>query len=106
MEVFLKLTKANGCLHENSELKPILLDNHGRKKVVKHLKKACRTRWLSLDASVNAARFDLEAFLQTLVLFEKKDATAHGVLRPMWCMFLGTIYILNDILPILSGLSR
>ena len=63
------------------ELKSILLDNHSRKKVVKHLKKACRTRWLSLDASVNAAHFDLEAFLQTLVLFEEKDATAHGLLR-------------------------
>ena len=71
------------------------------------LPNACLTRWLSLDASVNAVRFDFEAIFQTLVLFEEKDATAHGLLRRMRCMkFLGTIYILNDILPILSGLSR
>ncbi|XP_060575685.1 zinc finger protein 862-like isoform X2 [Ruditapes philippinarum] len=88
-------------------LKSIYLDKQGTKTVTRRLKKACRTRWLSLDASVTAVKKDFEPILQTLAMIQETQATAHGLLRKMKNLkFYGTIYVLSDILPILSELSR
>lgn len=73
--------------------------------MAKRLKKACQTRWLSFDASVTVASQSYEAIL--LSLQEIDDATAIGLiskLKPV--KFLGALYILNAILPVLSSLSR
>ncbi|XP_053396870.1 uncharacterized protein LOC128556296 [Mercenaria mercenaria] len=88
-------------------LKSINLEGDKLAKVTRRLKKACRTRWLSMDAAVSGVRQDYEALLQTLSLLEEKDAAAHGLLMKMKSLkFLGAIYILSDILPVLSELSR
>lgn len=90
-----------------TELKSIRLNRKTVKKVVRRLKKACRTRWLSLEASVRAFKDDYEAILQTLSKFEKTDATVSGLMKKIRCLkFIGTIYILNALLPILGDLSR
>ena len=94
-------------LKMQTELKSIRLNRKTVKRVVKRLKKACRTRWLSLEASVKAVKDDYEAVLQTLSKFENTDATASGLLKKMRSLkFIGAIYILNTLLPILGDLSR
>ena len=45
--------------------KNLTLLEKGRKKIAKKLKKACRTRWLSLDKSVQAVFADFLAIIQT-----------------------------------------
>lgn len=90
-----------------TQLKSIRLEGKGVKRVIKRLKKACRTRWLSLEASVKAVHEDYEAVLQTLAQFEQKDATASGLFRKMKSLkFLGVIYIMREVLPVLGDLSR
>ena len=94
-------------LKTQAQLKAVLLGEPTKKVIVKKLKKACRTRWLSLDASLTAVFKDFLSILQTLSLLEKEEATACGLLKKMRCLkFIGVIYILHDILPILSTLSR
>ena len=62
-------------------LKKVNLSKSTTKTVASKLKKACRTRWLSLEASVKAVFQDYEAVLQTLDYFENSDATASGLLK-------------------------
>ena len=69
------------------------------------MKKACQTRWLSFDASVTAALQSYEAIL--LSLQEIDDATAIGLISKLkQVKFIGTLYNLNAILPVLASLSR
>ena len=89
------------------QLKKISLGHAGKTKklLAKRLKKACQTRWLSFDASVTAALQSYEAIL--LSLREINDATAIGLISKLKSVkFLGALYILNAILPVLSCLSR
>ena len=90
------------------ELKKINLGEKASKIVTKRLKKACRTRWLSLEASVRAVHGDYETLLQTLSMLDKSgDAAATGLLKRMKSIkFLGAIYMLKDILPVLTDLSK
>ena len=89
------------------ELKKMDLSKGASKKVATRLKKACRTRWLSFDSSVQAVHSDFEAVLQTLSHCQDEDATALGLLKKMKTIkFLGVIYILREVLPVLSSLSR
>ena len=76
--------------------------------LVKRMKKACSTRWLSFDKSVAALYQEYEAVLHTLqALDEGGCATAHGLLnRPKEGKFVGVLFILKDVLPILSNLSK
>lgn len=98
MATYLKVQKA---------IKLITLGDKASKIIGKRLKKACRTRWLSLEASVRAVYGEFETILQTRNTLEKDndDAAACGLLKTT-VKFLGTIYILKDILPILADLSR
>lgn len=95
-------------LKTQTELKEINLGEKASKIVSKRLRKACRTRWLSLEASVKAVHGDYEAILQTLSILDKSgDAAATGLLKRMKSIkFLGSLYILRDILPVLSNLSK
>ena len=99
MAVFMKvlggIRKVSGLSDKNS------------KKLVKKLQKACKTRWLSFDRSVSVVKRDYEGILLALrELDEQNDATASGLLKKMNSVkFLGVIYILCHILPILSCLS-
>ena len=99
--------RMSAYLKLQTELKSIKLNKITVKKVVKRLKKACRTRWLSLGASVAAVKEDYEAIMQTLALFENSDATASGLLKKLRSLkFIGTIYILSEVLPVLGQLSK
>ena len=73
---------------------------------MKRLKKACSTRWLSLEKSVAALFQEYEAVLHTLNE-ESGCATAHGLLKRLKeGNFLGVLFILKDVLPVLSHLSK
>ena len=76
-----------------------------KKLLAKCLKKACQTRWLRFDASVTAALQSYEAIV--LSLQEIDDATATGLIsRLRKVKFIGTLYILHAIPPVLSSLSK
>ena len=76
--------------------------------VVKRMKKACSTRWLSFEKSVTALYQEYEAVLYTLqALDESGCATAHGLFKQLKeGKFLGVVFILKDVLPVLSHLSK
>lgn len=78
------------------------------KVIARRLKKACSTRWLSFDKSVFAVlKQEYESLLQTLNMFQDGDAAACGFLQKLKkVMFLGTTYILLEVLPKLSHLSK
>lgn len=85
-----------------------LKEEASEKVVVKKLQKACQTRWLSFDKSIQAVHQQYEAILQTLNLLDKElnNATASGLLRKIHTpKFLGAVYILKEVLPILTKLS-
>lgn len=70
------------------------------------MRKSCRTRWLSLDSSVEGVYLDFVP-LQTPQHFSEEDAVAAGLLLKMRTLkFTGAIYILNQVLPVLSTLSK
>ena len=89
------------------ELKKVQLNHTEKTKklLIKRLKKACQTQWLSFDASVTAAPQSYEAIV--LSLQEIDDTTAIGLTSKLKHMkFIGALYILNAILPVLESLSR
>ena len=74
--------------------------------MARKLKKACKTRWLSYEKSVSSLLSEFEAVLQFLHRFADSQATATGLLKKLQnAKFVGTLYILGDVLPILSELS-
>ena len=94
-------------------LKSKLFDTlaHKRKKqTVKRMKKACKTRWLSLDAGVDAAWEEFGGLIDALKVIEKDKtscSTSTGLLRKINNYeFLGTICLLKNMLPILSCLVK
>lgn len=105
MENSPKRTKA--YLKIQMELKKInLVNEKGRKIVARKLKNACKTRWLSCEKSVSSLLSEFEAVLLFLHMFSDSQATAAGLLKKVQnAKFVGTLYILGDVLPILSELS-
>ena len=86
-------------------VKQLSASNGGKKKLQKRFQKACRTRWLSTEKAIEGV---YEALLQTLRVFqESRDTTATGLLQQTCSLkFLGTAYLLQEVLPILSHLSK
>ena len=82
----------------------------GQKKMVKRLKKACRTRWLSLHAGVDAVFEEYVGIVKTLQELQndkKSGALATGLLKKVQAPeFIGTLYLLKHMLPSLSALSK
>lgn len=78
-----------------------------RNKCTKILKQACTTRWLSFEASIVAAMEDMIPVVQTLNELSESDAAAYGLLKRMHSAhFIGLLFILHAILPILGKISR
>ena len=81
-----------------------------KKQIVKKMKKACRTRWLSLHAGVDAAWEEFGGRIEALKFLENDRASgsvATGLLRKLNNYeFLGTLCLLKNILPILSAWSK
>ena len=82
----------------------------GQKKMVKRLKKACRTRWLSLHAGVDAVFEEYDGIVKTLKELQndkKSGGLATGLLKKIQAPeFIGTLYLLKHMLPSLSALSK
>ena len=81
-----------------------------QKKVVKRMKKACRTRWLSLHAGVDAAWEEFGGLVDALKELEKDESccfTATGLLRRINNYeFCSTLGLLNHVFRNLSALSK
>ena len=97
-------------LKVQQQLKHLQLTNEkSRKMVAKKLKKACDTRWLSFNNAIQSLYADLVAVLQTLKQLKQSadQPAAHGLLKKInKVKFIGTVYILKWILPILATLSK
>ena len=77
-----------------------------RQKIGHKLQKSCRTRWLSMDKAIQGVYADYGAIMLTLNMFEH-DATACGLLCNMKSVkFIGAVYLLKTVLPILSTVSK
>lgn len=88
-------------------LKSLVLSDKSKAAVAKKIKKSCQTRWLSFDAATHAIHEDFTAIVQTLRQLKDNDAVACGLLSKIGSSkFIGTIYILKEILPVLSNLSK
>lgn len=94
----------------SSEMKKLdSMSEKSKEKLATKVQKACRTRWLSLDKSVESVCRNLPALLQTLRWYQNKDSnpTAIGLLKKLKKPdFIGVLYILKGILPVLSILSK
>ena len=75
-----------------TELKDVALTERAKKIVGKKIRKACRTRWLSLEQSVDSVFETYAALLHTFQEL-KKDALAVGLLKKMKTVkFLGRLH--------------
>jgi len=95
-------------LKTQAEMKELTLStDKARCQVTRRLKKACTTRWLSFDASVKAVYSDYPALLHTLNSLKDGDATSLGLFTKVKDVkFIGTVYILSEVLPHLSNMSK
>lgn len=85
----------------------LVLQSSEEKKCMKILKRACKTRWLSFEASIVAAMEDLVPLVQTLNELSDSDAAAYGLLKKMHSPhFIGMLFVLHAVLPILGKISR
>ena len=88
------------------------LSKRRQKTTVKTVKKACRTRWLSLDAGVNGVFDEYVGIRKALEemqkpLHGKSACLAKGILKKInGHEFIGTLYLLKHFLPVLSILSK
>ena len=98
--------KLAAYLKVREEMKQLTLGAKANKRIGKRLKKACKTRWLSFDNAIAAVCSHLSSILQTLRQL-KADPSCYGHLKKlMKVKKIGTIYIVCEVLPILSDLSR
>ena len=68
-------------LKVQEETKKIQLTEQAKNIVGKKLKKACATRWLSFDHSIEAVQADIISILNTLNILGEKDTAAYGLLQ-------------------------
>lgn len=89
-------------------VKQLSVSNRGKKKLRKRFQKVCRSRWLLTEQAIEAVCEDYEAFLQTLQVFKEGGVvTATGLLQQTSKLkFLGTVYLLQEVLRILGHLSK
>ena len=91
------------------DLTSLNLNENTKKAVVRKIQKACRTRWLSLGKAVKSLKQDYPAVLTTLRLLndERHDAAAKGLFMHLNSFtFIGTIYILSQVIPILDTVFK
>ena len=97
-------------LKVQEQLKNLQLSNEkSREMVAKKLKKACDTRWLSFNSAIQSLYADLVTVLQTLKQLKQDPGqpAAYGLLKKInKVKFIGAVYILKWILPILAALSK
>ena len=83
-----------------------------KKNIVKRVKKACLTRWLSLHASVDAIYEEYVGLIHCLRSIQEQDkspgeAMTSGLLKKMDSVeFLGLLYTMKFMLPSLTALRK
>ena len=81
-----------------------------KKNYVKRLKKTCRTRWFTLHAGVDAAYGEYKGVIYTLEEMQNDKASGSTTSGPLKKIihygFVGTLYLLKNILACLTGLSK
>ena len=81
-----------------------------KKNYVKLLKKTCRTRWFTLHAGVDATFGEYKGLIYTLEEMQNdkvSGSTASGPQKKIsHYEFVGTLYLLINILPCLTGFSK
>ena len=87
----------------------VVTGKEGKRAIAKKLKKACRTRWLSTKMAIQGVFEDFVPLTQTLRVFKETegDSTATGLLQQTANIkFLSVVYLLHEVLPPLSHLSK
>ena len=86
----------------------ISLSTQGDEKIGKSFKKACRTRWLSMEKAIDSVYNDIVPLTQTLCLLsEDGDSMATGLLQQVRNIkFISAVYLLHQVLPPLGHLSK
>uniref|UniRef100_UPI00398F731B zinc finger protein 862-like n=1 Tax=Pristiophorus japonicus TaxID=55135 RepID=UPI00398F731B len=75
--------------------------------LLRRLRRACRRRRLSFEASAEGAYNDYPALLAALAARREAEAAAGGLLdRLRTPRFAGALYILREVAPVLSGLAK
>ena len=88
------------------QIKHLQIGDGRRKQVARRLKRTCQTRWLSFGNAIEAFIKDLPAVLQALRELES-DSACFGLLKKFSkARFIGSVFILDSVLPILNDLSR
>ena len=89
------------------------MSKQGQKKLVKKMKKACRTRWLSLHSGVDALYDEYEGVVKTLKEIQTLEGNGTSASKAIGLLkkikkheFIGTLYLLKFMLPNLSALSK
>lgn len=84
------------------------ISHSAKKRVVKRVKKATRTRWLSTESTVDGIFLNFAPLTQTLQNYSnERDPVAINLITQIKSKkFLGAVYLLHEVLPILSHLSR
>lgn len=84
------------------------ISHSAKKRVVKRVKKATRTRWLSTESTVDGIFLNFVPLTQTLQNYSnERDPVAINLITQIKSKkFLGAVYLLHEVLPILSHLSR
>ena len=85
-------------------VKQLSVNNRGKKKLRKRFQKECRSTWLSTEKVIKRVYEDYESLLQTLPSFSKK-MEMQLLQQTSSLKFLGTVYLLQEVLPILGDLS-
>ena len=98
--------RTNALVNTQILVKEMSVSDKEKKVASKKLQKACKTRWLSIEASVSSALQNIIPVLLTLKALDT-NPTALGLYKKMRSSkFMYVLYVLNIILPILSWLSR
>lgn len=84
------------------------ISHSAKKRVVKRVKKATRTRWLSTESTVDGIFLNFVPLIQTLQIYSNdSDPVAINLITEIKSKkFIGAVYLLHEVLPILSHLSR
>ena len=84
------------------------ISHSAKKRIVKRVKKATRTRWLSTESTVDGIFLNFVPLVQTLQIYSNdSDPIAINLISEIKSKkFLGAVYLLHEVLPILSHLSR
>ena len=81
------------------------ISHSAKKRVVKRDKKGTRTRWLSTESTVDGIFLNFLPLTQTLQNYNnERDPVAINLIKSK--KFLGAVYLLHEVLPILSHFSR